>query len=317
MNPLKLTLLFCFFTTVLFGQQGHQEYPGYIVKLEGDTLRGRIILTSSVIKFRQDYVKTKYQRSELADYGYYANRKFYPKPDIAPPAKESKITGTITLANGDTLHNFYIHSIRPDIIIGYFEYPNYISYLAKEKKLLNLSISEGFRDASKFNLVAPSLVSKIRHGGVNSPYKLVDLMEVNDFPTKGETAFMYAERVFKAKGGFRAYNISSRQPYHIESKATVIASFAGGFAPLATRMAEKALAEKIITRRIGGYADWIIYKNKEIYNINSAREWRKMFEVIFAGEVDFFKELGQRSIKVSDIREVLKAYCDFKNSSQH
>lgn len=312
MNLIKLTLLFCFFTTVLCGQEGHQEYPGYIVKLEGDTLRGRIILTTRMIKFRQDNVKTKHLRSELADYGYYANRKFYPKPDEAPPAKESKITGTITLANGDTLQDFYIHSIRPDVIIGYFEYPQYISYKAEEKELLNIRISEGFRDASKYHFVAPSIASRLKQASSNkSPYELVDLMQVNDFPTKGETFFMYAERIFMAEGGFRAYNISSRQPYHTEYKETVIATFAGGVAPVATRIGERMLAEKVLTRRIGDYDDWIIYKNKEIYNINNARDWKQMFDVIFEGEEDFIKSLDWQNIRKSNIIKVLKAYSKF------
>lgn len=316
MNPLKLTLFFCFFTTILLGQQ---EVPGYIVKTEGDTLRGRITLKLEYIKFKQEDVVTEYSRSELLDYGYYGNRQFYPKPDKAPPSEESKITGTITLANGDTLQDFYIHSIRPDVIIGYFEYPKYILYKAEEKELLNLTISEGFRDASKYHFVASSLESKLKAGmlsGKNKPYVLVDLMQVNDFPKKGETYFMYAERVFEAEGGFRSYNISSRHPYYTEYKETLIAKFAGAVAPIATRIGEKVLAEKVLTRRIGDTSDWIIYKNEEIYTINNARDWKKNFDVIFEGEEKFAKYLKWQDVKTSNIVEVLKTYEVFKRESK-
>ena len=123
MNLAKLTLLFCFFTTILCGQQ---EVPGYIVKLEGDTLHGRIVIDDKKIKFRHEGVKTKYLRSEIADYGYYGNKVFFSRPDEVTPTPASKIEASLVLISGDTLPDFRLQKIHPDYIVGYFEYPKYV-----------------------------------------------------------------------------------------------------------------------------------------------------------------------------------------------
>ena len=312
MNPLKLTLLFCLFTTILCGQQ---EYPGYIVKQEGDTLRGRITLMPNVIKFKQDNVKTKYFRSELADYGYYANRKFYPKPDETPPAKESDMIGTIVLANGDTLQNFYVHFILTDVIVGYFEYPKYISYRAEEGKLLDLTVNEGVRKATEtFNLFLPAMLDETP--GVlltrvkDVPYASVDLIELKGFPKKGQTYPMYSNRIFERGEEFRAYNVNREKPYQKIYEETTASFLVGAVATIPGLIVRRS-GEPILRLKKGGLDDWIIYKNGEIYTIQNFREWKKMFNVIFEGEDEFIKSLEWQDIKMSNIVEVLKAYSNF------
>ncbi len=304
MNLIKLTLFFCLFTTILCGQQ---EYPGYVVKLDGDTLRGRITIMPYEIKFKHEGVKTKYQRRELADYGYYGNRKFYPKPDETPPAKESKMIGTIVLTNGDTLQNFYVHFILTDVIVGYFEYPKYISYRAEEGELLDLTINEGVRKASeKFNLFIP--IVRLRE----VPYVSIDLIEVKDFPEKGQTYPMYADRVFERDNGFRAYNINSKRPYQKVYEETTASYLVGTFATIPSLIIRRS-GDPILRIKKGEFDDWIIYKNGNIYTINNGREWKNMFDIIFEGEETFIKSLEREGIKKSNIIKVLKAYSNFKN----
>ena len=304
MNPLKLTLLLCFFTTILFGQQ---EYPGYVVKLEGDTLRGRIIVMPDLIKFLHENVKYKYQREELKDYGYYANRKFYSKPDEVPPAKESTIIGTIALASGDTLQDFYVHYILVDAIVGYFEYPKYVAYKAEEGKLIDLTINEGVRKASKELGFGLQIVKEV-------PYMSVDLIELKDFPKKGQIYSMYANRIFEKNNGFRAYNINSKRPYQKVFEETtgsfLVGTLGGRHGAIPSLMIRRS-GEPILKIKQGEFDDWIIYKNDEIYTITNARDWKQMFDTIFAGEDEFLKSLEWQNIKPSNITKVLKAYGDF------
>jgi hypothetical protein len=284
MNPIKLTLLFSLFTTIIFGQQ---EYPGYVVRLEGDTLRGRIVITPDIIKFRYEGVKTKYSRSELSDYGYYANKVFFPKPDKNPPTKKSETKGIIVLVTGDTLHNFYITSIRPENIRGYFEYPNYIDYQASDNELSELIIKSETRN------------------------DLIDLIVVEDFPKKGGTFFMYAKRVFDS--GLRAYNIDNRHPFNKlpnKSPDTYFPAF-GIVGAVATELIKENYEPELINTN-GGYDDWIIYKNGKVYNINSIPEWKKKFTFIFEGDIGFPEYLEKNKIKRTNIRAILKAYGDFK-----
>jgi hypothetical protein len=289
MNPLKLTLLLCFFTTILCGQQ---EYPGYIVKLEGDTLRGRIVVMPHVIKFRQDYEKTKYLRNELADYGYYGNGSFFSKPDEAPPAPKSNIKASLVLTIGDTLRNFRVQYKSPEHIIGYFEYPKYVVYDATEGELAELIT----HDEEKGNIST-------------------DLIYINDYPKKGNVLLMYSERILNE--GLKAYNVNYERPFTVTyRKSTIWIPLSKSAIPAAALLTliSKAEHSNGMVREVKAHAstdDWIVYKNGKIYRITNFREWRKQFDNIFEGDIGFSDYLRKRDISAFSIIEILEAYGDF------
>lgn len=281
MNLIKLTLLFCFFTTVLCGQQ---EVPGYVVLLEGDTIRGRIVITYNKIKFRHEGVKSKYLRSELADYGYYGNQVFFSKPDKITPEPKSEIKASIVVVRGDTLQDFYVHSIHPDYIVGYFEYPKYILYEANKEELLELIIHEEEGDVA------------------------MGLVRIKDYPKEGDLHFIYAERIYSK--GLSAYNIDSNHPYETRFRATVFVPLSKAAIPTAITL---TLVSTAITVGVNNERsnDWIIYKNERTYYINSLQEWNRAFDYIFAGDLRFDTYLNNNNVRRSQIEKVLIAYGDF------
>jgi len=289
MNPLKLTLLFCFFTSILYGQQ---EYPGYIVKLEGDTLRGRIIVLPNMIKFRQEYEKTKYQRSELADYGYYANRSYFSRPDEVPPAPESNIKASLVLATGDTLRDFRLQYKSPEHVMGYFEYPDYVVYPATEGELSELITHDEER------------------GDIS-----MDLIHINDYPKKGNVLPMYTERI--VNGGLRAYNVNYERPFIVSIRKPTVwipigrAAIPGAVINTLLSHAQYSNGPVRNVRAVAGPDDWIVYKNGEIYEFNTFRKWRKMFDSIFTDEPGFSNYLKKQDISSFKIKTILEAYGDF------
>lgn len=281
MNLIKLTLFFCLFTTILCGQQ---EYPGYVVLLQGDTLRGRVVIGKEKIKFRQDGFKAKYLKTQLNDYGYYGNKVFFSKPDEIRPEPKSETKASIVVVTGDTLQDFRVYSIHPDYIIGYFEYPKYILYEANKEELLELIIHEEEGDIA------------------------MDLIRIEDYPKEDDLHFIYAERIYSK--GLSAYNIDSNRPYEINYRATV-------FVPLSEAVVPLALAETLVSFAILAVLEyeksnnWIIYKNERIYYINSLREWSKAFDYIFAGDLGFSSYLEKNNVSRLKIEKVLLAYNDF------
>jgi len=283
MKLLKFALLFCLYTTILCGQQ---EVPGYIVSLEGDTLRGRIVITDSKIKFRCKGEKSNFLRCDLEDYGYYGNNVFFSKPDIIVPAKKAETQGTIVLATGDTLDNFNIYSIRPESIRGYFEYPKYIDFEAKSGKLSELIIERS-----------------------NQEHK-IDLIEVKSRSKSGELIPLYAVRSFDK--GLKAFNVSSYLPYSKSQKKYDPHIFLGfGIIGIAISEVIKENQELKIINTNGGFDDWIIHKNGKVYMISSIIEWKKKFDTIFENDIGFTKYLEKHKIKRSKIKTILKAYGDF------
>lgn len=287
MNPLKLTLLFCFFTTLLFGQQ---EMPGYVVLLEGDTLRGRIAISTSKIKFRHDEGKAKYLRSEIADYGYYANKVFFSKPDEITPAPKSDITSTIVLTTGDTLQNFYLQNVNPDFIIGYFEYPKYILYEARTGELKEVTIHDA------------------EEGDVT-----MRLFSVDDYPKQGKILPLYVISVVNA--GLKAYNVDPTRPYYTNYDSNrYLGRLIANSLPLGIFTVNVAEA---ITKDLNAgdekkhSKDWIIHKKDKSYTINSANEWKAAFGVIFSDDKGFPQFLAKREIPLSFIQGVIEAYGDF------
>jgi len=287
MNLLKLTLLFCLFTSALLGQQ---EYPGYVVKLEGDTLRGRIIVMPHVIKFLHENVKYKYQREELKDYGYYGNRSYFSRPDVAPPAPKSNIIGSLVLATGDTLTDFHVQYKSPEHIIGYFEYPKYLVYEAAKAELLELiTHDQGEGDIS------------------------TDLIFVDNYPKTGDVLPMYTPRIVNK--GLQAYNVNCARPYIvIYDRPTVYLPFSKGAIAGAALQTLLSAALHDGSRRTEANADrhdWIIYKGDKTYYIKTYREWKKQFATIFEEDAGFEKYLKSKNINNDEVEAVLKAYGDF------
>lgn len=283
MNPVKLTLFFCFFTTILFGQQ---EVPGYVVLLQGDTLEGRIVIGKEKIKFRQPGLKAKYLKTQLNDYGYYGNKVYFSKPDEIRPEPKSEISSSIVIVTGDTLQNFYVHSIHPDYIIGYFDYPKYIVYKAEEEGLLELIIHEEEGDVA------------------------MDLIRIEDYPNKDNLHYIYAERIHSK--GLSAYNIDSNNPYQTRYRAKVFIPLSKSVVPLAIGKTLVSIATTSIVNNEQSN-DWIIYKNERVYYLNSLAEWNKGFDYIFAGDEEFETYLERNKVNRLSIDKVLKAYGDFKN----
>jgi hypothetical protein len=287
MNLLKLTLFFCLFTTVLFGQQ---EMPGYVVLLEGDTLRGRIAITTNKIKFRHDGGKAKYLRSEIADYGYYSNKVFFSRPDEITPAPESDITSTVVLATGDTLHNFYLQNVNPDFIICYSVYPKYVLYEARTGGLKEITI----HDEEEEDIT-------------------MRLFDVEDYPKQGQMLPVYVISVVNE--GLKAYNGDRSRPYYTDySGNKVLGRLIANALPLGiftVNIAEEITKSLNADDKRRHSQDWIVYKNDKSYTINSAKNWNEAFGLIFQDDKGFPPFLAKRDISLADISGVLEAYDDF------
>lgn len=287
MKLIKLTLLLCFFTIVLFGQQ---EAPGYIVSLEGDTLEGRIVIGIKWVKLKHEGVKTKYYKTDISDYGYYGNRVYFSKPDVTPPVRKSKIVSTLVFADGVQVSNFYLHKFSLDNIIGYFEYPKYVSYEAKKK------------DLTKF------IIHDETEGDIH-----MYLIPIDDYPEKGETLYVYAEGIIS--DGLVAYNVNRSKPYRTVYKTNgVLATLLSNTTPLGI-IGPSAIA-KVANRFVqyGRRNNWLIYKNDTVYEINTWLEWKQSYDEIFNNDKEFSKYLKEREIDYTKIEQVLKAYADYMES---